>query len=139
MREATESASQVRKDMIKLRVPQHFIAPDRRCDLSGEPIYDGPFYIFPDGYAFSAKALLEYITPLLTPKELKRLNTLRTILSDPTLQEMNAQGQPKTREELTADLNDIIACDNPLCGDVAIRSIGIPFFETGGDEDMSWL
>jgi hypothetical protein len=42
----------IRKDIKALRNRNATIEPDKRCMLSNKLIVSGPFYLFPNGYAY---------------------------------------------------------------------------------------
>jgi hypothetical protein len=55
MKEYTQSAELIRKDIKSLRSRFGVVTADQRCMLSNKPILGNEFYLFPNNYAYIAE------------------------------------------------------------------------------------
>lgn len=61
MDEFTRAAERIRRDIKGLRNRYGYVSLGQRCDLSGQPVLSGPFYIFPCTHVFLAEALVREV------------------------------------------------------------------------------
>lgn len=61
MDDLTLSADRIRADVKALRNRFGFVNIGQKCDLSGQPVLSGPFYIFPCTHVFLVDALVRHV------------------------------------------------------------------------------
>lgn len=113
----------------------------QRCDLTGQRLVSHPFHFFPCGHAFLSGALrremVEHLSPtqrkLLAAKDaevrrLRKRNPRRTQLAmHDEKRRLEIEERRRQLVGLEREIDDLIAADCPLCGQVVIDSISQPF------------
>lgn len=159
MDEATKSAESIRLDIRELKSRFAVINAVEKCYLCQFPLLTRQFYIFPCQHAFHADCLVNRTSKYLPTRQIRRLANLQEQLSRELRQSKSPQpessmvpvalrgaifsgGDTETKkkepssvaraEQLKEELDDIVASECVLCGDIMIKSIDQPFI--GDDE-----
>ena len=74
---------QVHRAIDALGERQLTVDPQALCPLSGKRVFDGPFYVFPSGYACAQQPLIAHVTPHLPPHKQRRVRDLCARLGYP--------------------------------------------------------
>ncbi|XP_036096482.1 vacuolar protein sorting-associated protein 18 homolog [Molossus molossus] len=151
MEEATASAQRIRRDLQELRGRYGTVEPQDKCATCDFPLLNRPFYLFLCGHMFHADCLLQAVRPGLPAYKQARLEELQRKLGaapPPTKGSARAKeaeggaaaGGP-SREQLKADLDELVAAECVYCGELMIRSIDRPFIDPQRyeEEHLSWL
>ncbi|CAG8443951.1 10866_t:CDS:10 [Ambispora leptoticha] len=145
MEEATKSAESIRLDIRELRCRFATVSTDERCSLCDFPLLTRQFYVFPCQHAFHSDCLITQVTKHLKTKQLRRILDLqdqiaRFIMSDnaATPGDDAVVIVPKV-DQLKDELDDLVASECILCGDIMIKSIEQPFIKEEESEILaSW-
>lgn len=153
MEEATRSADLIRMDIKELRNNYGFVGAHRQCDLCAYPVLTREFYLFPCGHTFHAGCLKNDMMKHLDNVQRSQVNELVK-----SIQRLGQESAPKKKATLSGsateekeslnlsvskidvlkdELEDLIASECVLCGDVMIRSIAEPFVNAGDSADIS--
>ncbi|KAI8004433.1 Vacuolar sorting protein 18 [Camellia lanceoleosa] len=126
MNDATHGADNIRNDISALAQRYAVIDCDEDCGVCQRKILTAgwdhrmargytsvgamaPFYVFPCGHAFHAQCLIAHVT------------------------------RCTHRDQIRSQLDDVIACECPFCGDLMIREISLPLILPGeAYEAASW-
>lgn len=120
---------------------------DRACDLSGRPLLTGgaaaatahehQCYVFPCQHCFRSDALIGYVASLISPERRKALGELHQSIAALSKVEPAAgaaatpsSASEQQRAELNAlrlKMDEAVAAECPLCGDLAVRALTTPF------------
>lgn len=152
MEEATLSAKRIREDIQEMRNKYGSVEPQEKCSACDFPLLNRTFYLFLCGHMFHYDCLLQSVLPNLpTYKQVKLEDLQKKLLtSNPPVK---SRHQPKeedtislgkgqqTREQIKADIDDIVAAECVYCGELMIRTIDKPFIDPQKyDEEMqSWF
>ncbi|XP_044574836.1 vacuolar protein sorting-associated protein 18 homolog isoform X2 [Cotesia glomerata] len=133
MQEATKSAEIIRKDIQAFRTRCTFIHVRDTCNSCQVQLLLRPFYVFPCGHRFHNDCLISVLTPLLTTEQQMKLTDLQrqlTMLSKKP-EDSTSVGSVSlsTKDQIKADLDDLVASECLYCGDFMIESIDKPFIE----------
>lgn len=151
MEEATASAQRIRRDLQELRGRYGTVEPQDKCSTCDFPLLNRPFYLFLCGHMFHADCLLQAVRPGLPAYKQARLEELQRKLGaapPPTKgsvkakeAEAGAAAVGPSREQLKADLDELVAAECVYCGELMIRSIDRPFIDPQRyeEEHLSWL
>ncbi|KAF6133683.1 VPS18 core subunit of CORVET and HOPS complexes [Phyllostomus discolor] len=151
MEEATASAQRIRRDLQELRGRYGTVEPQDKCATCDFPLLNRPFYLFLCGHMFHADCLLQAVRPGLPAYKQARLEELQRKLGaapPPTKgsarakeAEGGAAAAGPSREQLKADLDELVAAECVYCGELMIRSIDRPFIDPQHyeEEHLSWL
>ncbi|XP_068109477.1 vacuolar protein sorting-associated protein 18 homolog [Hyperolius riggenbachi] len=152
MEDATLSAKRIREDMQEMRNKYGSVDPQDKCTSCDFPLLNRPFYLFLCGHMFHYDCLMQTVVPNLLAYKQKELDDLQKKLAaavQPSKSRSLAKeedsislgkGQP-SREQIKADIDDIVAAECPYCGELMIRSIDKPFIDPQKfkEEMNSWL
>ncbi|GCB62256.1 hypothetical protein scyTo_0009488 [Scyliorhinus torazame] len=149
MEEATESAKRIREDIQEMRNKYGVVESQEKCASCDFPLLNRPFYLFLCGHMFHSDCLLQEVVPHLSPYKQTRLEELqRKLVSSnqaksrqrPKEGEGSDRGQ-QSRDQIKADIDDIIAAECIYCGELTIKSIDKPFIDPQKceEENNSWL
>ncbi|XP_029454450.1 vacuolar protein sorting-associated protein 18 homolog [Rhinatrema bivittatum] len=152
MEEATQSAKRIREDMQEMRNKYGLVEPQEKCAACDFPLLNRPFYLFLCGHMFHYDCLLQAVLPNLPTYKQVKLEDLQKRLASTNqppksrhrLKEEDSislgKGQ-QTREQIKADIDDIVAAECVYCGELMIRSIDKPFIDPQKyeEERQSWL
>jgi len=129
MTEATQSATLIQQDIENLPNRFGYIHAEQRCMLSGQPLRDCEFYLFPCGHAFLAENVMREMRSYLSDEENQQMDQLVALL--------HSSATPQKRKEAHDALDDLVASECMLCSDIMISSITEQFNMT--DEDaLDW-
>ncbi|KAJ7344834.1 hypothetical protein JRQ81_000784 [Phrynocephalus forsythii] len=152
MEEATQSAKRIREDIQEMRNKYGSVEPQEKCAACEFPLLNRPFYLFLCGHMFHYDCLLQAVYPNLPAYKQAKLEDLQKKLSaanqpskshhrsKDTDNAGQGKGQP-SREQMKADIDDIVAPECVYCGEIMIRSIDKPFIDpqSYNEEMQSWL
>ncbi|KAF7993970.1 hypothetical protein HCN44_011239 [Aphidius gifuensis] len=133
MQEATKSAEIIRKDIQSFRTRCTFVHITDSCNLCKVQLLLRPFYVFPCGHRFHSDCLISSLTPMLSYECQNKLTDLQrqlTSLSNKKDDTISIGSVSlSTKEQIKADIDDLIASDCLYCGDFMIESIDKPFID----------
>ncbi|XP_039394501.1 vacuolar protein sorting-associated protein 18 homolog [Mauremys reevesii] len=152
MEEATQSAKRIREDIQEMRNKYGSVEPQEKCAACDFPLLNRPFYLFLCGHMFHYDCLFQAVFPNLPAYKQAKLEDLQKKLGA-TSQPSKAHHRPKdtdatslgkgqqSREQIKADIDDIVAAECVYCGELMIRSIDKPFIDPQKyeEERQSWL
>ncbi|XP_061467392.1 vacuolar protein sorting-associated protein 18 homolog isoform X1 [Rhineura floridana] len=152
MEEATQSAKRIREDIQEMRNKYGSVEPQEKCAACDFPLLNRPFYLFLCGHMFHYDCLLQAVYPNLPAYKQVKLEDLQKKLSA-TSQPSKSHHRPKdadttgqgkgqlSREQMKAEIDDIVAAECVYCGELMIRSIDKPFIDPQRYEEemQSWL
>ncbi|XP_017884886.1 vacuolar protein sorting-associated protein 18 homolog isoform X2 [Ceratina calcarata] len=133
MQEATKAAELVRKDIQEFRTRCTFIHAKDTCNTCDVQLLLRPFYVFPCGHRFHSDCLVAALTPMLSMDQRTKLADLQrqlTALSNRS-EDTTSVGSVSlsTKDQIKADIDELIASECLYCGELMIESIGKPFIE----------
>ncbi|XP_058794794.1 vacuolar protein sorting-associated protein 18 homolog isoform X2 [Phymastichus coffea] len=141
MQEATKAAEIIRKDIQAFRSRCTFVHAKDTCNCCTVQLLVRPFYVFPCGHRFHSDCLVAALTPMLSLERQTRLAELQhqlTLATDP--QRQTIEGSTSTsmsnKEQIKADIDDLVASECLYCGELMIESIDKPFIEEGDYEQV---
>ncbi|XP_028399921.1 vacuolar protein sorting-associated protein 18 homolog [Dendronephthya gigantea] len=149
MREATESAENIRQDIHEMKNRYRVVEAEKKCVSCSFPLLTRAFYIFPCHHAFHADCLVDEVLPHLRGKQRAKLELIRKRLyqtgGDPSPRpgSRNRENDPRIApedsiEKLRADQDELVASECVMCGEFMIRSIDQPFINPDEDALESW-
>lgn len=133
MNVATSSAKSIRWSIQQSKNRHLVVGGTERCCICMRPLLTRAFYMFPCQHGFHHDCLLNEIRPLLidAKRELvDRLHKELVALSQPLTDEAANRDRKLKRQQLVHALDETIADECILCGEVAVRSIDMPFVDT---------
>ncbi|KAK7864534.1 hypothetical protein R5R35_007310 [Gryllus longicercus] len=135
MEEATKSAEEIRDQIQNFRNRCAHVGVQDACEACGQALLLRAFYLFPCGHRLHSDCLLAELTPLLGAAERARLGDLQRQLvtmsgRDDTVSLGSAS--MSARDQVKAEIDDLVASECLYCGERMIRSIDKPFID---DED----
>ncbi|XP_043930132.1 vacuolar protein sorting-associated protein 18 homolog isoform X2 [Protopterus annectens] len=152
MEEATESAKRIREDIQEMRNKYGVVESNDKCSSCDLPLLNRPFYLFLCNHMFHYDCLLQEVHPHLSSFKQNKLEELKLKLAA-TGQPAKSRNQRKdedtvslgkgqiSREQIKADIDDIIASECFYCGELMIKSVSKSFInpEMYEEELQSWL
>lgn len=130
MDEATKSASLIREDIHELRNKYGFLRQNQKCDLCGYPVISRQLYLFPCQHVFHSDCLLADAVKNMKGAErqiLQDLNGRLQALQRADEATLAASAKAAQMDKVRGEIDDLVASDCPLCGDIMIKSVGKPF------------
>ncbi|KAL7317653.1 tethering complex subunit [Mucor circinelloides] len=133
MDNATLSADHIRLDIRKLKKRFAIVEEDQMCCLCEYPLLTRQFYVFPCNHEYHADCLRNRVTKYLPTRQIRKLADIQEQLSREfklarTMQSLEDEKAITARiEDLRCQLDDIVAHQCVLCGDIMIDSIHVPF------------
>ena len=117
---------------------------NRVCDLSGRPLLTGSAaaatalehqcYVFPCQHCFRSDALIGYVASLVSPERRKALGEVHQSIAALSKAEPGAGAPSDASERQHAELSSLrlkmdeaVAAECPLCGDLAVQALTTPF------------
>ncbi|KAI9005046.1 vacuolar protein sorting protein 18 [Hyaloraphidium curvatum] len=134
MDEATKAAENIRLDVRELRKRYSVVPTAEKCYFCRQPLLTRQCYVFPCGHCFHADELAEEVVKELRPPIARRMRTLQDQIARGQAAEPKDSGS-KALTRLRDELDNIVAAECILCGDMMIRSTDRPFIRP--DEDAS--
>jgi len=126
----TTSTGQIQQEIKELPNRYGFVYGDQKCMHCNRLVIGEEFYLFPCGHAFRADCLSEVITPYLSGADRQKISYLKTKIA--------AARESTIREELQEELDNLIAAECPLCGDLMINLVGEPFDLQASQNESEW-
>nr|CAB3267628.1 vacuolar protein sorting-associated protein 18 homolog [Phallusia mammillata] len=145
MNDATTSAHSIRANIQETRNQHLVVGPTERCCVCGRPLLTRGFYLFPCNHAFHSDCLWNEARPLLNETKQNNADRLQLELRMvsqsmvPGATDQAARDKKARRQQLILDLDDIIANECVLCGEIAVRAIDAPFKDNEDGDRQSWL
>ncbi|XP_031837327.1 vacuolar protein sorting-associated protein 18 dor isoform X2 [Nomia melanderi] len=133
MQEATKAAELIRKDIQEFRTRCTFVHAKDTCDTCDVQLLLRPFYVFPCGHRFHSDCLVAALTPMLSMDQRTKLADLQrqlTALSNRPEDTTSISSVPLSKkDQIKADIDDLVASECLYCGELMIESIDKPFIE----------
>ncbi|ENN82501.1 hypothetical protein YQE_01126, partial [Dendroctonus ponderosae] len=134
MEEATNSAEQVRNEIHSFRNCFTYISSADKCEVCNMILMVRPFYFFPCNHMFHSDCLLAELEPCLGMTKRNRLSDLEKQLESLNTQsnsDNNSTGLSgmTRRDQVKAEIDNIIASECLYCGENMIRNVDKPFIE----------
>ncbi|XP_032674629.1 vacuolar protein sorting-associated protein 18 homolog isoform X2 [Odontomachus brunneus] len=133
MQEATKAAELIRKDIQAFRSRCTFVHARDACNTCEVQLLLRPFYVFPCGHKFHSDCLVAALTPMLSMDQRTKLADLQrqltAISNRPEDTTSVASVSLSTRDQIKADIDELIASECLYCGELMIESIDKPFIE----------
>merc|ERR1719464_1082964 len=150
MEEAYASAEEIRNDIQQFKRRYVFVRADDTCSICQEYVMARPFHLFVCSHRFHTDCLIEAVLPHFGKERKRKVEELQREISkvadgsaqsDKVANEetisVGSKGSGGTklsrREQLRAELDDLIASECVFCGDIMVKSIDKPFI---ADEDF---
>ncbi|XP_078486293.1 vacuolar protein sorting-associated protein 18 homolog [Ciona intestinalis] len=141
MNEATSSAHSIRANIQETRNRHLVVGGTDRCKSCDKLLLTRAFYLFPCQHAFHNDCMWKDARPLLIDSKRDLADRLQQKLLTLNLSnDSTSKEERKTsRQKLIKDLDETIANECVLCGEIAVRSIDTPFLDEtfGGEETWS--
>ncbi|KAJ3040940.1 hypothetical protein HDV00_010151 [Rhizophlyctis rosea] len=149
MDEAMRSAESIRVDVRELRNRHATIPVTERCQQCSQPLLTRQFYVFPCRHVFHADCLVGVVVAGVDERRRRRILDVQEGIArgvgvgvgkkggggEETGGKVGSGGVEKLKEEL----DDLVANECVLCGDLMIRSVDKPFVRPDEtDEIASW-
>ncbi|XP_014476276.1 PREDICTED: vacuolar protein sorting-associated protein 18 homolog isoform X2 [Dinoponera quadriceps] len=133
MQEATKAAELIRKDIQVFRSRCTFVHARDACNTCEVQLLLRPFYVFPCGHKFHSDCLVAALTPMLSMDQRTKLADLQrqltAISNRPEDTTSVASASLSTKDQIKADIDELIASECLYCGELMIESIDKPFIE----------
>lgn len=96
------------------------------CNTCDGQLLLRPFYVFPCGHRFHGDCLVAALTPMLSIEQQTKLADLQkqlTLVSGKSDETVSTDGSASlsTKDQIKADIDDLIACECLYCGDLMIE------------------
>lgn len=120
------------------------VKEEQVCCLCDFPLLTRQFYVFPCNHEYHADCLINRVTKYLPTRQIRKLADIQEQLSREfkaarTMQAEDEKDITNRIETLRYELDDIVAHQCVMCGDIMINSIHIPFIsEDEADYAASW-
>ncbi|XP_076620663.1 vacuolar protein sorting-associated protein 18 dor [Colletes latitarsis] len=133
MQEATKAAEIIRKDIQEFRTRCTFVYTKDTCNMCDVQLLLRPFYVFPCGHRFHRDCLVAALIPMLSMDQRTKLTDLQrqlTALSN-NPEDTTSVGSVSlsTKDQIKADIDEVVASECLYCGELMIESIDKPFIE----------
>ncbi|XP_076234523.1 vacuolar protein sorting-associated protein 18 dor isoform X2 [Calliopsis andreniformis] len=133
MQEATKPAELIRKDIQEFRTRCTYIHAKDTCNTCDVQLLLRPFYVFPCGHRFHSDCLVAALTPMLSMDQRTKLAVLQrqlTALSNRPEDTTSVGSVSLSRkDQIKADIDELVASECLYCGELMIESIDKPFIE----------
>ncbi|XP_063971923.1 vacuolar protein sorting-associated protein 18 homolog [Diachasmimorpha longicaudata] len=133
MQEATKAAEIIRKDIQAFRTRCTFVHVRDTCNSCEVQLLLRPFYVFPCGHRFHSDCLIAALTPMLSIEQQTKLADLQRQLTAVSKkpEDTTSVGSVSlsTKDQIKADIDNLVASDCLYCGEFMIESIDKPFIE----------
>lgn len=134
MEEATQSAEQVRKEIVSFRNCYTHISSLDKCEICDVTLLIRQFYLFPCHHKFHSDCLLTELSPFLGPAKKNRLaeleKQLKTSNTPANLDNLSTGSSGiSARDQVKTEIDNIIASECLYCGENMIQNIDRPFIE----------
>ena len=148
MEEAYASAERIRDDLRTHKGRYTFVRASDKCNSCGNYLMTKPFHLFPScGHKFHTDCLIQDLKAHLSKSRLKRIDELRAELaskkSADDVQSADSRSLVKMskRDQLRAELDDLIAYECIRCGEMMIKLIDKPFISQAEFDKINhdWL
>ena len=150
MEEAYASAEEIRNDIQQFKRRYVFVRADDTCSICQEYVMARPFHLFVCSHRFHTDCLIEAVLPHYGKERKRKVEELQRELAKATANTVQS-GKPTNvetlsidsrgsggtklshREQVRAELDDLIANECVFCGDIMVKSVDKPFI---ADEDF---
>uniref|UniRef100_F6ZGD4 Vacuolar protein sorting-associated protein 18 homolog n=1 Tax=Ciona intestinalis TaxID=7719 RepID=F6ZGD4_CIOIN len=157
MNEATSSAHSIRANIQETRNRHLVVGGTDRCQSCDKLLLTRAFYLFPCQHAFHNDCMWKDVRPLLIDSKrdladrlqqqlmVKLAQSKQIVKNNKNYNNINdstSKEERKTaRQKLIKDLDETIANECVLCGEIAVRSIDTPFLDDtfGQAECLVWI
>jgi len=158
MEQATNSARQIKEEIHAFKSGFTVISTEDKCSLCLYAIMNQSFYTFPCSHMFHTECLISETLPLLLPGKCRRVEELLQLVNTPggapastqvpapdsvSVSSSTGTAMPHTseRQRNMIELDDLVAGECFLCGDMMIASIDEPFIKRNEWESVrsKWL
>lgn len=134
MKEATENAERVRKEIQSFRNKYTYIKTSDTCSICNLTLILSAFYIFPCGHRFHSDCLLMELTPNLGPAKRNKLHDLIRQFTQLSTQSQadnisTSSTSLSLRDQVKSDIDNIVASECLYCGEIMIRNLDKPFID----------
>jgi len=149
MDEATRSAVMIRRDIKNLRNKYGFVSQNQMCDICGYPVLTRMFYLFPCLHVYHGDCLIKEVGSHLSSEKRAHISYLETEIGKEAMNKKNSLMDTVRSNEVAnvtalaekesrqSELDDIVASECLLCGDIMIQSVTQPLFDTN-DSSAGW-
>jgi len=144
MSEAKQAASAIRHDIHDLRNRCGVVRAGQLCDHCHHLALTRNLYLFPCGHVFHIDCLIEFTGPLMTVERRNRvqqiisqLSSMKSALSKQG-DSSNSTAIQQKRNNLRMQLDNLVAAECPLCGNMMIRLIEVPFIQPKEPAIAQW-
>ncbi|KAI9293383.1 hypothetical protein K502DRAFT_293809 [Neoconidiobolus thromboides FSU 785] len=142
---ATKSAEKLRLDIKNQKSRFVLLSPKEKCIICLNNILTRQFYIFPCQHPFHSDCLIKKVSNNLSKSENQKLSQIQQLLTK-EISGLKSVSEDLITEKrnhinkLKSDLDDIIAYDCPICGDLAVKNIDTPIISDNDfEESLSWM
>ena len=131
--------------MLMISTRYAVVEEEQMCCLCEYPLLTRQFYVFPCNHEYHADCLINRVTKYLPTREIRKLADIQEHLSREykaarTMQLEDEKMISERIENLRCELDDIVAHQCVLCGDIMINAIHVPFIgEEEADIVASWV
>ncbi|CAK9834118.1 Vacuolar protein sorting-associated protein 18 homolog [Anthophora retusa] len=133
MQEATKAAEIIRADIQEFRTRCTFVHTKDKCNTCDMQLLLRPFYVFPCGHRFHSDCLVAALTPMLSMDQRTKLADLQrqltTLSNRPEDTRSAGSVSLSTKDQIKADIDELVASECLYCGELMIESIDKPFIE----------
>ncbi|KAK0645924.1 Pep3/Vps18/deep orange family-domain-containing protein [Cercophora newfieldiana] len=128
MDDSSQTAANIKVDIAALEHRYAIVEHGEKCYACGLPLLSRQFFVFPCQHAFHSDCLGRRVLEQAGPAKAKRIRECQVQVSKGLVKGVR-------REEMVAELDELVASACILCSDYAIRRINEPFVKE--EEDLS--
>ncbi|KAK4448546.1 Pep3/Vps18/deep orange family-domain-containing protein [Podospora aff. communis PSN243] len=128
MDDSSQTAANIKVDIAALEHRYAIVEHGEKCYACGLPLLSRQFFVFPCQHAFHSDCLGRRVLEQAGPVKAKRIRECQVQVSKGLVTGVR-------RDEMVAELDELVASACILCSDYAIRRINEPFIKE--DEDLS--
>ncbi|XP_059179714.1 vacuolar protein sorting-associated protein 18 homolog [Physella acuta] len=132
MKEATQSAEEIRKEIQSFRNKYAFVKAEDKCSACNYPLMSRAFYLFPCNHKFHMDCLISEVLPSLPSSQRSQVESLQRKLAEGEISNIQKiQSPPAGIKDIDvkAKLDELVASECILCGDFMIRCVDKLFVE----------
>ena len=119
------------------------------CDICGYPVLTRMFYLFPCLHVYHGDCLIKEVGSHLSSEKRAHISYLETEIGKEAMNKKNSLMDTVRSNEVAnvtalaekesrqSELDDIVASECLLCGDIMIQSVTQPLFDTN-DSSAGW-
>jgi hypothetical protein len=136
MNDLSESADSITVEVDGMKKRGYTTHAHQRCEDCEEYLFSGQFYLFPCSHAFHEDCITQRVFKFLNQEQIRAIQAIKDKI--PVLQSRAKDGDKRSMSELELyheELDQCIAGDCPLCGNLMIKSLAIPLVSNLNDKD----